>query len=91
MKTHERRRGLNVAFYAKGRGARTMTQITEILEQALRAESPEDCLTKVHEALESAKAERIAELEKRPSNDCIGCHEPMEHYYCPRCKRLWES
>jgi len=37
--------------------------------------------------LEAAKAES----EKRPSNDCIGCHEPMEHYYCPRCKRLWES
>jgi len=42
-------------------------------------------------SLRKAQAERIAELEKRPSNDCIGCHEPIEHNYCPRCKRLWES
>ncbi len=40
-----------------------------------------DCLDEI---------ERLQELVKRPTNNC-DCGNPIDHDYCTRCLRQWES
>ena len=33
----------------------------------------------------------LQKIKSRPTNSCMGCGEPIDHYYCDRCRRQWES